>query len=121
MLLVRDKDLGLHRFIFLDAAVQTVVIEWGGTIPLRTVMAEKRPKSILSSLKNMLHREPEKASEPAPRKSSRPAQKKKAEPAEKKRSAPASAEAPAQEVAPEPKPDKKKTPNQPWYRHRQRW
>jgi hypothetical protein len=85
-------------------------------------MAEKRPKSILSGLKNMLHRESEKPSEPAP-KSPAPARKKAAAPAKETTKAPAvpPADAPAgQEPAPEAKPEKK-VKNQPWYRHRQRW
>jgi hypothetical protein len=96
-------------------------------------MAEKRPKSILSSLKNMLHRDPAKPSEPAPKKPSGAARKRTAQPAAEKRPAPAekpreqrpaasSADTTsAQGTSAEAKPDKKKVPNQPWYRHRQRW
>ena len=95
-------------------------------------MAEKRPKSILSGLKNMLHRDSEKPSEPAP-KSSASARKKPAPPAaekaapakERPKAQPAAAPAgdtpAAQEPAPEAKDDKKKVKSQPWYRHRQRW
>jgi hypothetical protein len=85
-------------------------------------MAEKRPKSILSGLKNMLHRDSEKPSGPAP-KSPAPARKKAAAPAKETSKAPAvpPADAPAdQEPAPEAK-SEKKVKNQPWYRHRQRW
>ena len=96
-------------------------------------MAEKRPKSILSSLKNMLHRDPAKPSAPAPKKPSGSTRKRTAERAVEKRAA--SKEKPqeqptaassahvtsAQGAPPEAKPDKKKVPNQPWYRHRQRW
>jgi hypothetical protein len=94
-------------------------------------MAEKRSKSILSSLKNMLHRDPEKP-DSAP-KSSGSTRKKSAAPAAKK-PAPTQGSAPdrgpsavsantpaAQEAAADAKPEKKKIPNQPWYRHRQRW
>jgi hypothetical protein len=86
------------------------------------LMAAKRPKSILSSLKNMLQREEEKPSAPAP-KPSAPARRKSAAPAAEKRApVPPPAETPAaQEAAPEAKSEKKKTQNQPWYRHRQRW
>jgi hypothetical protein len=97
-------------------------------------MAEKRSKSILNSLKSMLHRDPARPAEPAPKKSSGAARKRTAQPAAEKRPAPAakpreqptaaasSADATsAQGTAPEAKPDKKKVPNQPWYRHRQRW
>jgi len=85
-------------------------------------MPEKRSKSILSNLKNMLHREPEKRSAPAPKQPA-PARKKAAAPTAKKAAPEAPpAEAPAAgEPAPDAKPDKKKVPNQPWYRHRQRW
>jgi len=83
-------------------------------------MAEKLSKSILGSLKKMLHRAPEKPSGSAPKKPS--ASK---ESARKRASSPPSASpAPDQEGAPEAqeaKPDKKKPKNQPWYRHRQRW
>jgi hypothetical protein len=89
-------------------------------------MAEKRPKSILSSLKTMLHREPEKARGAAPKKASGSARKKPVAPPPEKSAAPAHnpqepAPAPSEGAAAESKPDKKKTPNQPWYRHRQRW
>jgi hypothetical protein len=83
-------------------------------------MAEKLSKSILGSLKKMLHRAPEKPSGPAPKKPS--ASK---ESARKRASSPSSVDpAPDQggaAEAPEAKPDKKKPKNQPWYRHRQRW
>jgi hypothetical protein len=96
-------------------------------------MAEKRSKSILSSLKNMLHRDSEKPADRAPKKPSGSTRKKTAERAAEKRAA--STEKPpeqrtaassadttsAEGSAPEAKPDKKKVPNQPWYRHRQRW
>ena len=81
-------------------------------------MAEKFSKSILSNLKKMLHREPEK-----PTKSKKPAASK--EGARKKAPSPSPASSsPDQAGAPgaqEAKPDKKKPKNQPWYRHRQRW
>ena len=97
-------------------------------------MAEKRPKSILSGLKNMLHRDSEKPSEPAP-KSSASARKKPAPAAQKAEkaapakesakaqppAAPAGGTPAAQEPAPEAKDDKKRVKSQPWYRHRQRW
>jgi len=81
-------------------------------------MAEKFSKSILGSLKKMLHRAPEKTSGPAPKKPS--ASK---EGVRKRASSPSSVDpAPDQGgEAPEAKPDKKKPKNQPWYRHRQRW
>jgi hypothetical protein len=89
-------------------------------------MAEKRPKSILSGLKKMLHRDAEKPSEPAPKKSSVSTRKKSAAPAKEAKAQPPaapSAEPPAaaHETSAEPKPEKKKVQNQPWYRHRQRW
>jgi len=95
-------------------------------------MAKKRSTSILGSLKKMLHRDPEKPSDPAPKKSPGSTRKKAAAPAAEKRApsgqsvqeqppAASSADtAAAQGAASEAKPDKK-TPNQPWYRHRQRW
>jgi hypothetical protein len=86
-------------------------------------MAEKLSKSILSNLKKMLHREPEKPKGSAPRKPS--ASKEAREGARKQRSSPPSVSpAPDQASNPEAqeaKPDKKKPKNQPWYRHRQRW
>jgi hypothetical protein len=89
-------------------------------------MAEKRSKSILSGLKNMLHLESDKPSKPAGK---APASKPKKAAAAEKRAAPAqapkeqpSAEAPAApDPAAEPKADKKTVKQQPWYRHRQRW
>jgi len=82
-------------------------------------MAEKFSKSILGSLKKMLHRAPEKPSA-APKK---PSASKGG--ARKHASSPPSVDpAPDQRgtpEAPEAKPDKKKPKNQPWYRHRQRW
>jgi uncharacterized membrane protein len=83
-------------------------------------MAEKRSKSLLGGLKNMLHLDSEK-----PSKSS-------SKPAASTRKKPAAAEAPPAQkaknevtdsAAPDPaapKPEKK-IQNQPWYRHRQRW
>jgi hypothetical protein len=83
-------------------------------------MAEKLSKSILGSLKKMLHRAPEKPSGSGPKKPS--ASK---EGARKRASSPSSVDpAPDQGGATEAletKPDKKKPKNQPWYRHRQRW
>ena len=82
-------------------------------------MAEKFSKSILSNLKKMLHRAPEKPSGSAPRKPS--ASK---EGARKHASSPSPVDpAPDQggAEAQEAKPDKKRPKNQPWYRHRQRW
>ena len=100
-------------------------------------MAEKRSKSILSGLKNMLHLEPEKPSKPAPAsKTRKPAAEKRAAPpreAKEQRPAPAreakeqqpakpAAAAPATpDAGTEPKPEKAKVKAQPWYRHRQRW
>jgi hypothetical protein len=82
-------------------------------------MAEKRPKSILSGLKNMLHRDPEKPSAPA---SKAPGStRKKAAASTKEGAKEPAAETPADQVpAPEAK-SEKKVKNQPWYRHRQRW
>ena len=85
-------------------------------------MAEKRPKSILSGLKNMLQRDSEKPSEPAPRPPAR-AGKKPAAPAKESAKEPAAPPADAaadQKPSPEGK-SEKKVKNQPWYRHRQRW
>jgi len=87
-------------------------------------MAKKPSKSILSGLKNMLHRDPEKPAKPpaspkkpaAAEKRSAPAQK----PKEPSTATPA-AEPPAPSAAAETTPEKKKVQNQPWYRHRQRW
>ena len=100
--------------------------------PYTALMAEKRPKSILSSLKNMLHRDSEQPADSAS-KPSGSSRKKPSTPAAAKRApagdsvrdpdpgtAPADPAA-AQETAPDAKSEKKKTPNQPWYRHRQRW
>jgi len=96
-------------------------------------MAKKPSKSILGSLKNMLHRGPGDSPESASKKPSGAARKKPSEPAAAKRApsaekpqqqhapAPSGDTATAQGTAPELKPDKKKLPNQPWYRHRQRW
>jgi hypothetical protein len=93
-------------------------------------MAEKRSKSILSGLKNMLHRESDKLSQPAPKHSGSAPRKpasaeKRATPArnaeQRRPVAPPAEAAPAPDAAAEPKPDRKKTQNQPWYRHRQRW
>ena len=78
-------------------------------------MAEKFSKSILSNLKKMLHRAPEKPSGQASRKAS--ASKEGA----RKRASPPSSVEPAPDEAAEAKPDKKKPKDQPWYRHRQRW
>ncbi len=81
-------------------------------------MAEKFSKSILSNLKKMLHRDPEKPSGPAPRKPS--ASKESA----RKHASPPSSTDPAPDQGDEAqgaKQDKKKPKNQPWYRHRQRW
>jgi hypothetical protein len=84
-------------------------------------MAKKPSKSILSGLKNMLHRGPEKPSPPA-KKPSSPARKKPAEPtAAAKEQRPAALPAPVEEAASGPASEKKKVKNQPWYRHRQRW
>ena len=88
-------------------------------------MAEKRSKSILSGLKNMLHLEAEKSSKPsAPSKKAAPAPKR-AAPAEKAKEPPpaaAAAEAPAaSDAGAESKAEKTKVKAQPWYRHRQRW
>jgi len=83
-------------------------------------MAEKLSKSILGGLKKMLHREPEKPTGPAPRKpsASKEGARNKAPSPSSVSSSPDEAGAPD---APEAKPDKKKSKNQPWYRHRQRW
>jgi hypothetical protein len=83
-------------------------------------MAEKLSKSILSNLKKMLHREPEKPTKSAPKK---PAAAKKEARKQAPLPSPASS-GPDQAGAPEAaegKSDKKKPKNQPWYRHRQRW
>jgi hypothetical protein len=85
-------------------------------------MAEKISKSILRNLdglRKMLHRDSKKPSGSAPK----PIASK--ESARERGPSPPSVGAPpdqegAQEAA-EAKPDKKKTKNQPWYRHRQRW
>ena len=92
-------------------------------------MAEKkRSKSILSGLKNMLHRD--EAAKPAPKSAASTRKKDPAREPEKKapaKSAPAQppaapAEAPAaQEGAPQANAERKKVQSQPWYRHRQRW
>ena len=92
-------------------------------------MAEKRPKSILSGLKDMLHLDSEKDSKPAPKPAAsarkKPAAERRAapvQPAKEQPSAAPAAEAPAaSDPAAEPKPEKSKVKNQPWYRHRQRW
>ena len=90
-------------------------------------MAEKRSKSILSGLKNMLHRDSEKPPESAPKSTARARKKPAApvteEPAPAKQSAEEqpSADVPAdQQSAPDAKSDKK-VKTQPWYQHRQRW
>jgi len=87
-------------------------------------MAEKRSKSILSGLKDMLHMDSEKSSKPSARakkgataKSAAPEQK-----AKEPRPAAPAAEAPvASDAGGETKPEKNKVKAQPWYRHRQRW
>jgi len=85
-------------------------------------MADKRSKSILGGLKNILHLDSEKPSKPVPkpaasaRKRSQAAEKSATPPQNAKEQAPAAADP---EAAPEP--DKKKVQSQPWYRHRQRW
>lgn len=88
-------------------------------------MAEKRSKSILSGLKDMLHLDSEKSSKPsAPAKKSAPAQKRgaPAQKAKEPRTAAPSAEAPAgPDAGTETKPEKSSVKTQPWYRHRQRW
>lgn len=88
-------------------------------------MAEKLSKSILSNLKKMLHRAPEKPSGPAPKKPSAKKPSASKEGARKHAPAPPSVDpTPDQGGTPEAadaKPDKKKPKNQPWYRHRQRW
>jgi len=92
-------------------------------------MAEKRSKSILSGLKNMLHLDSETPSKPAP-KPGASTRKKAAAP--KKIAAPAQEESEHRTAAPEATPaasdspvasksEKKKVQNLPWYRHRQRW
>jgi hypothetical protein len=84
-------------------------------------MAEKRPKSLLSGLKNMLHRDTAKPAA-APPKSKKPkaVEARAAEKPKEPRPAAPSAEAPT-DAAAEPKVEKKSPKNQPWYRHRQRW
>jgi hypothetical protein len=82
-------------------------------------MAEKLSKSILSNLKKMLQREPEKPTKSAPKKPAAPKKE-----ARKQAPAPSSSSSPDQAAVPEAqetKPDKNKPKNQPWYRHRQRW
>jgi hypothetical protein len=86
-------------------------------------MAEKLSKSILRNLdhlRKMLHRAPKKSSASASKKPSTS----KGSARDHKASRVSVDRAPAQEgaaEAPDAKPDQKKTPNQPWYRHRQRW
>ncbi len=79
-------------------------------------MAEKFSKSILRGLDRL-----RKAFHEAPEKPSASKKVKRAE----RRSSPSDAERTAAPTgaaeAPEAKPGKKKTPNHPWFRHRQRW
>jgi len=87
-------------------------------------MAEKRSKSILSGLKDMLHMDSEKSAKPsAPAKKA--AAQKRAAPAPKAKAPPPAAPAAEAPAAPEsgaePKDEKSKVKAQPWYRHRQRW
>jgi hypothetical protein len=83
-------------------------------------MAEKRPKSILSGLKNMLHRDTGKPAAPPPKGKKPKAVEERA--AEKpKEPHPVAPSAEASDAAAEPKAEKKTPKNQPWYRHRQRW
>lgn len=91
-------------------------------------MAEKRSKSILSGLKNMLHLESEKpskaASKPSPARRKPAASEKSPPPVQgaKKQASPDDAGTPpTPDPAAAPNPEKKKVQNQPWYRHRQRW
>jgi hypothetical protein len=84
-------------------------------------MAEKRPKSLLSGLKNMLHRDTAKPAAPSPKgKKPKAVAERAAEKPKEPRPAAPSAEAPA-DAAAEPKAETKSPKNQPWYRHRQRW
>jgi hypothetical protein len=84
-------------------------------------MAEKRPKSLLSGLKNMLHRDTAKPAAPPPKgKKPKAVEERAAEKPKEPRPAAPSAEAPA-DAAAEPKAETKSPKNQPWYRHRQRW
>jgi len=87
-------------------------------------MAEKRSKSILGGLKNMLHLDSEKPSKASSKSSASrkkpPAAEKSATPAQKAKNEVADSAAPAAPDPTAPKPDKK-IQNQPWYRHRQRW
>jgi len=79
-------------------------------------MAEKFSKSILRGLDRL-----RKVFHEAPEKPSAPKKVKRAE----RRSSPSDAERTAAPTgaaeAPEAKPGRKKTPNHPWFRHRQRW
>ena len=88
-------------------------------------MAEKRSKSIISGLKDMLHLDSEKSAKPpAPAKKAAAAQKRTAaEPKAKepRPAAPAAEARPAPDSGAEPKGEKSKVKAQPWYRHRQRW
>jgi hypothetical protein len=88
-------------------------------------MAEKRSKSILTGLKDMLHLDSEKSAKPsAPAKKAAAAQKHAAPAPKAKEPRPAApaAEAPAApDSGAEPKAEKSKVKAQPWYRHRQRW
>jgi hypothetical protein len=94
-------------------------------------MAEKLSKSILRNLdglRKMLHRDPKKPSTSTSKKPSASTSKKPSASKESVRergvSPPSKAEVPDQgsaQEATDAKPDKKKTKNQPWYRHRQRW
>jgi hypothetical protein len=87
---------------------------------IESVMAEKLSKSILRNLEKILHRAPKKPSGSTPMK---PSASKEGE-REHAPSPSSAGQAPDQAgtpETPEAKPDKKKTKNQPWYRHRQRW
>jgi hypothetical protein len=88
-------------------------------------MAEKRSKSILSGLKDMLHLDAERSSKPsAPPKKAASAERRAAPARKAKEPTPAApaAEAPAApDAGAETKPEKSKVKPQPWYRHRQRW
>jgi hypothetical protein len=82
-------------------------------------MAEKRPKSLLSGLKNMLHRDTAKPAAPPPKgKKPKAVEERAAEKQKEPRPAAPPAEVPADA---EPKAETKSPKNQPWYRHRQRW
>jgi len=83
-------------------------------------MAEKFSKSILRNLQKMLHRAPKKPSASTSKKPSMQKKSARVDDPSSSSSGRASDQGGTPE-GPEAGSDKKKTPNQPWYRHRQRW